>query len=176
MAEFMDKAGQKYGRLTVLGLSNTKTKTGHLMWRCQCECGNLCVIAGSDLTTGRTKSCGCIRRNATKERATKHGKSKCYRLYQTWQNMKKRCLNNKSTEYKNYGGRGITVCSEWADSFETFEAWALKNGYKNNLTIDRINVDGNYCPENCQWLTKSENSKKAHMERKAKYWHSLARL
>ena len=168
MAEFVDKTGQKYGKLTVLGLSNTKTKTGHLRWQCQCECGSVCIIAGSDLSTGRTKSCGCIRKNATRERAMKHGKSRHYRLYQTWQNMKKRCLNSKNPEYRNYGGRGITICSEWVGSFETFEAWALKNGYKNNLTIDRINVDGNYCPDNCQWLTRSENSKKAHMDRRRK--------
>ena len=166
--KFIDRTGKVYSRLTVVELSKNRSANNRMLWVCKCECGNVCEVRGSDLTTERVKSCGCFRIESTKNRSFKHGKSKNYRLYQTWQNMKKRCMNPNANEFENYGGRGISVCDEWCNSFEVFEKWAIMTGYNSQMTIDRINVGGNYEPNNCQWLTKSENCRKAHNDRGGK--------
>ena len=150
-----DLSGEKYGRLTVLGLS-WSNKNGDCYFKCQCDCGNEKIIRGQYLKTGRVKSCGCL----TKERipANKtHGMSKT-RLFKIWSGMKQRCYNPNNNKYSVYGGRGIRVCDDWIKDFISFKEWAMKNGYSENLSIDRIEPNGNYEPSNCRWATMEEQA------------------
>lgn len=148
--------GMRFGRLSVIK-KGTNTPTGKSRWICICDCGNECVVTGSDLASGHTKSCGCGRVDRLVKAAysTTHGESKT-RLYHIWYSMRQRCYYIKHKSYREYGGRGITVCDEWRDSFEAFRDWALSHGYSDTLTIDRINNDGNYCPENCRWVNTKQ--------------------
>lgn len=126
---------------------------GKTRWICTCECGAEVTVRGSDLLSGRIKSCGCIRRMTAAKQGKKnatHGGTNT-RLYTEWCCMLRRCK-----AHHNYKGRGIEVCQEWRHSFEAFRDWALANGYQDNLTIERKNTDGNYCPENCRWATMKE--------------------
>ena len=153
----IDLTGKKFGRLMVLKRvfpPNTKNKA---YWLCQCDCGNTIVCASRNLREGSTKSCGCLQREIAKERATVHGFSG-EPLYHVHNMMKQRCFNPNNKNFKDYGGRGIQVCKEWLDYAE-FRKWATENGYKQGLSIERINNDGNYCPENCTWITLSEQQK-----------------
>ena len=162
-----DLCGQKFGRLTVIKDTGERSKHGNVLWLCRCDCGNLTINYSGHLCSGRTKSCGCLNSEKSAKRKMIHGDTRNHeptRLYRIWIAMKKRCSNPKSISYRYYGGKGISVCPEWASDYMTFKTWALTNGYQNNLTIDRIDHIGNYCPENCQWLTKSENSKKARRQ------------
>lgn len=141
--------GRKFGRLTVLEFAYVD-KGGHSQWKCRCDCGRETTVKGSHLISGNTTSCG---RHA---RSMKHGMRNS-RLYHVWLSMKDRCFNKQCQSFKNYGGRGITVCESWKESFEAFNLWAMSNGYdpdakRGDCTLDRINVDGNYCPENCRWV------------------------
>ena len=117
---------------------------------CKCDCGNVVEVPAESLVNGASKSCGCYNR----EIITKHNKSMT-NLYQVWQCMKDRCFNPNHVQYKDYGGRGITVCDEWSDP-DAFCEWALSNGYSKGLSIDRIDVNGNYEPSNCRWATQKE--------------------
>lgn len=162
----IDLTGQKFAMLTVIERANN-CGNRHAMWRCKCECGNEVVLVGTQIRTGRAISCGCDGRKRTKQSRTKHGMSRS-RLYRTWCSMKLRCHNENSKAYRWYGKRGISVCEEWRNSFEVFCKWALSHGYTDELTIDRIDTNGNYEPSNCQWITMSENSIKSNMERKNK--------
>ena len=149
---FKDETGKRYGKLTVISYEMTN---GKAFWKCKCDCGNETLVAGDKLRSGRTKSCGCIQQAHRKEGFHKsHGMTDT-RLYYEWCNMKSRCNNLKNIMYKNYGGRGIKVCDEWLD-FETYMEWALSHGYTDNLTIERVDVNGNYEPSNCKWITNKE--------------------
>lgn len=144
MGVFNDMTGLRFGRLTVLERAPNKT-TGakpKVMWRCQCDCGNETVVTGYALKGGTTVSCGCKKR--------KHGHSHKERLYETWKNMRRRCNDPTNKRYEQYGGRGIKVCPEWND-YAVFREWAMSHGYTDDLTIDRINVDKGYSPDNCRW-------------------------
>ncbi|MCB5278935.1 MAG: AP2 domain-containing protein [Candidatus Cloacimonetes bacterium] len=128
----------------------------------QCQCGNEFKTQTYDVQKGKTSSCGCYHKQRTAESHIIHGLSN-HRLYLIWCSIKSRCGNPKNKRFKDYGGRGITICNEWRDDFETFYTWAIANGYKKGLTIDRINNDGNYEPSNCRWTTsivQSRNTRK----------------
>ena len=155
-----DLTGQKFNRLTVLCKDET-SPTRNQKWICKCDCGKTCSVLAYNLKNGHSKSCGCLNSEKVtarnKANAT-HGDTKT-RLYGSWTCMWNRCTNPKCASYCRYGGRGIKVCDEWKDYFK-FREWALSIGYdyNANLTIDRIDPDGNYCPENCRFLTTQQQS------------------
>lgn len=154
---FKDLTGQRFGRLVVEKIDH-KNHYGQIYWRCKCDCGNYASVTSSRLNGGQSKSCGCKGRERiialSKARAT-HGKSNT-RIYHIWQLMKQRCYNEKKYGYERYGGRGIVVCEEWRNSFDDFYKWSMANGYTDEKSIDRINVNGNYEPSNCRWATPKE--------------------
>jgi hypothetical protein len=146
--------GKRFGRLTVLSFHG-KNKYNRSMWLCQCDCGNKKVISSNSLQQGLTRSCGCLdlEKHITNPNRTTHGFSGS-RIYRIWKAMKNRCNNPNSNDYQKwYGSKGIRVCPEWNDNFWKFYNWSICHGYKDNLTIDRINPDGNYEPSNCRWTT-----------------------
>jgi len=157
-----DLAGKRFGRLFVLKDSGIRTKQ-NINWLCRCDCGNLYLVNTRDLNRKNTQSCGCLHLDSV----TKHGDAKGSKssLYHTWRCMKNRCYNSKVKAYRWYGSKGIEICKDWHD-YSAFKSWALANGYKKGFTIDRINHKGNYKPQNCQFLTRSENMKKSYADRK----------
>lgn len=146
MATLNDLTGKRFNKLLVIGRAEN-SKNGTARWICKCDCGNITTVACTKLTSGSTKSCGCWRKRRNGEA--------CTRLYGIWRNMHRRCENPKHDHYDRYGARGIRVCPEWED-FESFKAWATASGYKDDLSIDRIDVNGNYEPNNCRWATQKE--------------------
>ena len=148
-----DITGQKFGYLIVLERDKTSIGQKNSKWICKCECGKIKSFARCLLVSGHTKSCGCKLYGNTN--AKKHGMYKS-KLYKVWANMRKRCYNSNEKDYKTYQGRKITVCKEWNESFISFYNWAVTNGYKDGLTIDRIDNDKGYFPDNCRWITNAE--------------------
>lgn len=153
----VELAGKRFGRLVALekvGAGNTIAR-----WKCRCDCGADCEVRAANLVNGHTQSCGCLQRERTSETKTVHGHyhgpdGKRSKLYGVWNQMKQRCQNTRNGSYENCGGRGITVCDEWQD-FRPFRAWALVNGYREGLSIDRIDNDGDYEPSNCRWTDRT---------------------
>lgn len=146
-------SGDKFGRLTVLRFSHSSGR-GLRIWECRCECGNTVFAKALDLKRKAVRSCGCLRTEILKKPKT-HGMAYS-RLNGIYRKMKQRCYNPKIKNYRNYGSRGITVCDECLNGFEPFMEWAINNGYSEELTLDRVNNDGAYSPENCAWRTYKE--------------------
>lgn len=171
MGNRIDLTGQRFGRLIVLERAEDHiTKSGKKVkrWNCLCDCGNKKIVRHGELRNGHTQSCGCLHKEKVGAMNRTHGLSaKHDRLYPLWKSIKYRCYNKNSKSYKDYGGRGIKMCDEWLNNPKAFCDWAINNGYKedktdkgvNMLTIDRIDVNGNYCPENCRFVTNEVQAK-----------------
>lgn len=157
MPAFVEQKEKRYGRLLVI--NRIGTKQGSPLWECECDCGNTTEVTSRNLRSGNTSSCGCIHSEQLSNRNhenTIHGDADS-RLYGVWHSMKQRCYDPNRKDYKNYGGRGITICDEWKDDYASFRRWALDNGYDYNAdymkcTIDRIDVNDSYNPNNCRWV------------------------
>lgn len=177
---YKDITGMKFNRLTVIGRAGSD-KQNRAKWLCQCDCGRQTTVNTSSLRNGHTKSCGCLFieksiENLPKDVANaknpnyRHGGSK-QRLYHIWVDIKRRCYDKHCDHYYTYGGRGIKVCDEWKNSYPAFRSWAENNGFNHDSTgreqsIDRIDVNKDYCPENCRFITYSENTRLRNID----YW------
>lgn len=174
----LNLTGKRFGRLVVLKDTGKREKS-QKVWMCKCDCGNTKEVITSYLTSGDTKSCGCYRKECELKnlgefwgKPKTHGLSKT-RVYRIWIDMNARCEKKNNKAYKHYGERGIKVCKEWKENFLSFYNWAIKNGYKDELSIDRINVNGNYEPNNCRWADAKTQGNNKRNTRKIKIFNEV---
>jgi len=176
MGKFRDLTGERFGGLTVVSRTenvrraNGRTRTA---WNCICDCGNTCVVNADNLTRGMQVSCGCYQKVAARNANLKHDRTNT-RLYNVWSAMKSRCSNPNVPTYNLYGGRGIRVCDDWLHDFNAFQKWAFENGYdesapRGQCTIDRIDCDGDYSPENCRIISQQAQMNNVRYNRKFTY-------
>ena len=164
MGKLIDLTGQKFGRLTVLTRKG-KTKSGNAKWLCQCECGKETIVSSIELKSGDTRSCGCLREEVSAARMTTHGKAKT-KAFRVWMSMKARCLNKDDRAYCYYGKRGITICEQWM-AFENF--YADMGDRPEGLTIERIDNNKGYSPDNCKWITQKEQMRNTRRNKIIRY-------
>ena len=150
MSRMIDITGNRYGRLTVIRVAQRSVNGTHIIWECRCDCGNNTSVRSPDLRNGKTQSCGCLKDEKTSKRFRKHPKG-TERLQNVYYAMRARCTNPDDADYPRYGGRGINVCEKWKSGPDQFIDWALSNGYRNGLLLDRIDNDAGYNPDNCRW-------------------------
>ena len=161
-----DITGQRFGRLVALKPAYKKNRRWY--WLSKCDCGKEKIINGGHI--GREiNSCGCLIKDVSKYKKYKTHQQSYTRLYRIWSGVKQRCLNPKASKYEHYGGRGITLCDEWKKDFKNFSIWAKEKGYHDKLTIDRIDVNGNYEPNNCRWITQQEQCENTRRNKKITY-------
>ena len=183
MPKFKDLSGMKFSRWNVICRVEDKVSKGgthYTQYRCVCDCGVTRDVIATSLTSGRSKSCGCLGRETSRlvcgNNFRIHGETKT-RLYQIYAGMKKRCLSQNAYNFTNYGGRGISICEQWLNSWEAFREWAYSNGYSDELSIDRIDVNGDYTPDNCRWVGRVAQANNRRSSRYITYnneTHTLA--
>ena len=165
MPKKLDLIGKQFGRLIVM--EQAKNVGRRSAWKCKCACGNEKIATSAGLVRGYTKSCGCLATDIANEQKAVSVRNT--RLYKCWTGIKQRCSNSNNGNYKRYGERGIRVCEQWMNSFESFRDWSLANGYLCTLEIDRINNDAGYYPDNCRWVTHKENCQNRRVPKKIEY-------
>lgn len=164
---FIDLSGQRFGMIQVLERDDISRK--HFKWICKCDCGTIKSIRGDLLRIGKVKSCGCNKSKYLSIKNMKHGLAR-HPLYNVWKKMIDRCENSNNQSYKDYGGRGIYICEEWKNDVWSFFLWAVTHHYKYGLSIDRINNNDGYKPDNCKFSTQKEqnNNRRPAIRRKIK--------
>lgn len=158
--KYTELSGKRFGKLLVLcRINRTEDGDNAPIWECKCDCGNMTKVKSGNLMNGKTNSCGCIRRKNTSElgRSRRVYSETEKRLRSIWTDMLRRCEKPSNKDFHNYGARGIVVCNEW-HSFDTFKEWSFENGYASSLSIDRVDVNGDYSPSNCKWATVTEQA------------------